>query len=116
MATAAAAPSVTSDGPAALLRRTADTSAGSTVVGQWFERGGGLDLFAGHPAEQAGQAGELGDRATAALAARQVALELEPLGRRQRAEDVGGVGVRERAVGHAATPISSRASRSARSA
>ena len=72
--------------------------------GQWFERERGLDLLARHPAEQPGQAGQLGDGATAPLAPGQVALELQPVGRREGAEDVGGVGVGERALAHARHP------------
>ena len=63
-----------------------------------------------------GQSGQLGDGAAAGLAPGQVPLELQAVRRRQRAEDVGRVGVREGAVAHAVTPISSRASRRARRA
>jgi hypothetical protein len=66
-------------------------------------------------AEQAGQAGELGDGARAVGAPGQVLLELPPVGGGQGAEDVGAVVVRE-AARHDPTPSSWSASLSARSA
>ncbi len=67
------------------------------------------------PTEQAGQPGELADRARAVRTPGQVPLELLTVGRVEGAEDVGAVVVREPAA-HAPTPISSSASFSARSA
>ncbi len=66
--------------------------------------------------QQPGQPGELAGPPRAQSAQRvEVLLERQPLGRRQGPEDVGAVLVREVAA-HAVTPISSSASRSARSA
>ena len=50
------------DGLAALLATYGGHQGGQHRLGQWFERERGLDLFARDPAEQAGQAGQLGAR------------------------------------------------------
>ena len=88
---------------------------GQQRVGQRLVRRRALQDARVDPTEQAGEAGELTDRAGAVVAAAQVPLELHPLGRGEGAEDVGRVVVGERAA-HALTPISSRASFSARNA
>ena len=83
---------------------------GQRRVGHGVLEHGGVD-----PAEQPGQPGELADGARALGAARQVTLERQAVGRRQRAEHVGRVVVGE-GTAHPATPSSSSASLSARSA
>jgi hypothetical protein len=78
-----------------------------------------LEHLGTDPAEQAGQAGELPHPSGARVAAGEVALEGQPLGRGEGTEHVGAVGVLEGAAHggvHAVTPISSSARRSARRA
>ena len=75
------------------VRRTRRTSAGSNVSGT----GWGLvevDDLDRHPAEQAGEARELADRAGALLAPGEVPLERDALRGGQRTQHVGAVVVR----------------------
>ena len=96
--------------PTHLVHQGGQEGRGQRCVGSRHLEVGDVDLR-----EQPGQPGEVAHRTAALGTPGQVRLELEPLGGSQRPQHVGAVEMGE-AAGHAPTPISCNARRSARRA